>query len=63
MRTEKYIRIINNLGVCVGYYNESEWTEADLEGVLDSSDKVEIYDENSEWVETLSGDEFLRAYM
>lgn len=59
----RYIKVINGAGVCVGYYNESEWDGGELRGVLNSTDKIEVYADDGAWIETLAGAEFLRGYV
>ena len=58
----RYARVLNRAGVCVAYYNENEWSDGELRGALNSTDRVEIYGEDGAWIETLAGAEFLRGY-
>lgn len=54
----EYIRISTTAGGVVGYYNRDEWGDACE--MLNGSDRVEIYDDNGNWSETMTGAEFKR---
>lgn len=56
----EYIRISTTAGGVVGYYNRDEWGDACE--MLNGSDRVEIYDDNGDWSETMTGTEFKRLY-